>query len=277
MVFATAAFSSAHAIIRYVSQEIHPFEIGFFRTALGLIPLIPWCIWTRLPGLQRQKLGLYTSRAGVSTLAMMTFFLGVSLTPLAEASALNFSAPLFASAAAILFLREKASLLRWFALGFGFLGALVILRPGFGTVSIGGLIVLLSSFFVAWVFILIKLLSRTESSLAITVHTSLLQVPMTLLIALPVWHWPNAEQTLWMLLVGSLSMFGQIAMTQSFKEADVTKVLPFQFFQLIWAVLIGYTLFAEIPDLWTWVGGVMIFLSSMFVAVKEAKLEKPEC
>lgn len=271
MILSTVSFSILHALIRYTSQEIHAFEVAFLRVSFGFLSLLPFCLWTRLPLPDARKLRMYLTRAGLSTVAMLSSFLGISLTPLALATALSFSAPLFACALAILFLKEKASWHRWLALLVGFSGAMVILRPGIVALSIGPVVVLLSSMVVAWVLIVIKVLTRTESSLSISTFTALLQIPLTFLACLPFWRWPQPEQWPLFVVMGILGTLGQLCMTQAFKDTDATTVLPLNFFKLIWATLLGMVFLMEIPDVWTWIGGSLIFLGATSLAYGESR------
>ncbi len=274
MVISTVEFSIMQSMIRYVSGSIHPFELAFFRILFGVVALIPIGMKMKLPMLNRSKLGLYASRAALSSVAMSLTFLGLSMLPLAEATALSFSSPLFSSVIAVFILKETAHFQQWMALAFGFMGTLVIIRPGLEIIDPGAVVILISSMVVAWVVIFIKVLSRTESSLSITFYTGIMQIPIVFLFAIPFWTWPRPDQWIWLLAIGGLGSLGQICMTQAYKRADVTTILPFNFCKLIWASLIGFFIFAEIPDLWTWVGGAMIFMSGAFIAYREASQKK---
>jgi drug/metabolite transporter (DMT)-like permease len=269
ILIATISFTSMDAIVRHTSSQLHPFEIAFFRNFLGAITLMPLCLKAGWGSLKTNKIRTYGLRSVLNTLAMLAFFLGLSLIPLAEVTALYFSVPLFAAVLALLILREKLVLRRLIALGIGFLGMLVILRPGTDAFSPAALLILFSSCLLACVVILIKILSRTESSITITAYMGLFQTPMTLIPALFFWQWPTLEQTGWMLAMGTLGTIGQLSITQAYKEADITTLLPFDFAALIWAALLGYIFFAEIPDIWVWIGGGVIFISSLVLAYSE--------
>lgn len=274
MIFATLEFTIMQSLIKHVSGSIHPFELAFFRIFFGVLTLVPIAIKTKMPKLNRKKLGLYLSRSAISSVSMSLTFLGISLIPLAEATALRSSAPIFSSIIAIHILKEASTRDKWIAMGLGFLGTLVIIRPGFDIISPGALIMLSSSVIVAWVVILIKILSKTESTLSITLYTGLFQVPIILLFALPFWTWPQSGDWLWLISIGVIGALGQMFMTQAYKVSEVTTILPFNFCKLIWASIIGYFVFAEIPDIWTWIGGIMIFASGTYIAFREAKSKR---
>ena len=274
MLIATAAFVTMQGGIRHMTGELHPFVVAFFRTSLSLVVLAPW-ILRQGPGTWRSaRPSVHVFRGAINTVSMLATFVALSITPLAEVTALSFTAPLFATLGAILFLGEKVRLRRWLALAAGFVGALLILRPGFATVGAGLLLAVFASALWAMALLIIKVQSRTDSSITITLYMGLVMSPLALLCALPFWTWPDAGQFLWLAGIATLGTVGQVALAQSFREADTTVVLPFDFFKLIWATAIGFLAFGEIPDLWTWIGGTVIFASTVYIAWREAKTKR---
>jgi drug/metabolite transporter (DMT)-like permease len=269
----TLFFSAMHGGIRHVATDLHPFEVAFFRNLFGLVAILPLFGRSGLAVLRTTRLRLHALRGGLQVIAMLSFFTALTLAPLAEVSALSFTAPLFASLGATLFLGEVMRLRRWSALIVGFLGALIIIRPGLEAINLGTLLVLFASALWATAMLVIKTLGRTESSITTTAYMGLFLTPLSFLPALFVWQWPSWEQLAWLVAIGALGTFGHLAMAQAFKEAEATAVLPFDFTRLIWASVIGYLAFAEIPDLFTWIGGIVIFSSSTYIAVREAKLK----
>ena len=267
-------FSGMHAVIRFIAitTDLHPFEAAFFRNLFGLLFFLPWFARVGLGRLRTRRLRLHALRGGLQVIAMLSFFTALSITPLAEVSALSFSAPLFASLGAILFLGEKMRLRRWSALIIGFAGALVIIRPGFESIDVGFVLVIFSAALWASAMLVVKVLARRESSLSITAYMGLFLTPLSFLPALFVWQWPSLEQLVWLAVMGALGSVGHLAMAQAFKEAEVTAILPLDFTRLIWATILGYLAFAELPDLWTWLGGTVIFASTTYIAFREAKL-----
>jgi drug/metabolite transporter (DMT)-like permease len=263
---ATAMLSA----IKQLSGELHPFEIGFFRCLVGLIVLWPM-IWRDggLEVLRTNRIGLHVLRGALNAGGMLAFFWAVSLAPLATVSAIAFTAPLFATLLAILILREKVGLRRWSGLTIGFLGTILILRPGSEIVDFGALLALGSSVAWAGAMIMIKQLTDTESPLSITAWAAFFVGVFSLIPAIFVWQWPHGEQWLLLGLIGVLGSATQYCFTKAFSMADTTVVLPFDFLKLVWASLFGFVLFAEIPDLWTWFGGTVIFTSAIYIAYRE--------
>ena len=274
MVTSTIGFAGMHACVRHLSDDLHPFEIAFFRNALGILVMIPWFMRLGLAPLRTQRLGLHMLRAAVNIFAMLAFFMALSMTELARVQALAFTAPLFATLLAIIWLGERVGLLRWLALIVGFTGAMLVIRPGLQVLDSGSLLVVISAAIWAVALIIIKSLSRTDSSVTITLYMTLLMTPLSLIPALFYWQWPTLEQLYWLVLVGILGTLGQMAMAQSFRLAEATAVMPLDFMKLIWGALLGYLFFSEIPDAWTWIGGTVIFTSATYIALHEHRAEK---
>ena len=270
IVVSAAGFSSMHAVIRHVSEDLHSFEVAFFRNAFGLLALTPFFVRHGAAMLRTDRLPLHLLRAGLQVVSMLAFFTALRTTPLALASALSFTAPLFAAVGAFVFLREHFRLRRLIALLFGFGGALVILRPGLVAIDRGSALVLSSSLLWAVTMLLIKHLSATESSLTLTAYMGLLMTPLSALPAATVWRTPDLAELGWLALLGSVGGLSQLAMAEAFRRAEATAVLPFDYSRLIWASLLGYLVFAEVPEVWTWVGGTMIFASTLYMTYREA-------
>lgn len=274
MAVAAAAFSIMHAAIRHVSTELHPFEIAFFRVVFGFVALAPVFVQQGWAPLYTSKLKLFALRGVINAAAMLMFFLGLSFTPLATVAALGFTAPLFATVLAALVLGEVVRLRRWTAIIIGFAGAMVILRPGVIEIGLGPLLVLGSSIVWSVALMIIKVLTRTESSVTITAYASIFLAPICLVAALPFWTWPSLTALAWLAGIGVVGTVAQTAMNQSFKIADASAVLPVDFSKLLWAAAIGFVLFDEVPDAWTWVGGAMIFASATYIGIRESRLKR---
>lgn len=276
MAISGAAFSVMHGFIRHVTQEIHPFEAAFFRMFFGLVALAPVFMAQGLAPLRTTKLKLFSIRAVLNVIAMMCFFYGLSLTPLAQATALGFSAPIFATLMAMLFLGETVRARRWTAIGIGFLGTLVILRPGLAEIGIGSLLILFSAAVWSIALMVIKVLTRTEGSVTITAYASIMLTPVTFVIAWPFWTWPTPELWIILFLLGAIGTIAQTLLNQALKIADASVVLPVEFSRLIWAALIGFMMFGEIPNIYVWTGGFMIFASTTYIGVREARLKREQ-
>lgn len=275
MLLAAFCSSAMNGVIRHLSAGIHPFEIAFFRNLFGVAALTPMLARQGLAPLRTRKLPLHALRGAFNAVAMLSFFLAISMTPLADVAALSFTAPLFASLGAVVVLRETMGPRRWIGLLIGFLGALVILRPGIDAVSLGAVLVIVSSAAWAMALLVIKVLGRTESSLTTTLYAGLFLMPASLLAATFFWTWPTLAELLWLVLVGVLGSATQLAVAQAFRDGEATAILPMDFTKLIWSSLIGYLAFAEIPVIWTLLGGCLIFASVVYIAYRESRVAAP--
>jgi len=276
MASAAVCYAILHGSVRYVSSEIHPFEITFFRNLFGLIVLLPWFFMHGLKPLRTRRIGLHLVRASSNVLAMLMFFMALSMTPLALVQALGFTAPLFATVLAIFILGERVRLRRWTALITGFVGALIIVRPGFQPIETGALLTLASAAVWGFTLITIKILSRTDSAVTITAYMVILMSPLSLLPALFYWTWPEPSAWFWLVVCGVSGTVAQLLMAQSFQVADATVVLPFDFTKIVWGALIGYLAFGEAVDIWTWVGAAVIFSGVTYITYRERNLTATE-
>jgi len=257
------------ACVRHLSGQIHPFEIGFFRGLFGFLVVAPWLIRYGLAPFRTRRLPLHGVRAVLNVTAMMGYFTALSMTSLSTVTALTFTAPLFATVLAVALFSETVGLRRWIAIAVGFAGTLVVLRPGIGEIGTGPLVAICSAFVWGGGLSVIKALGRTESSITITAYLSLLMTPLALIPALFVWQWPTLGQLGWMAAIGILANSVQLLTAQALKEAETHVIMPFDFFRLIWATLIAYVIFSEVPDLFTWIGGVLIFAGTGYIAYGE--------
>jgi drug/metabolite transporter (DMT)-like permease len=271
MVFSTICFGLMHASIRIMPGTLHGFEKAFFRNFLGALFLLPWFFRHGLAPLRTRHLGLHALRGVLNAISMLMFFVGVTMTPLAEVAAIGFTAPLFATVMAVFVLREPSHLRRWLVMGCGFAGMLILLRPGIQAVGTGQLLLVGAALLWSVALICIRVLSRTDSSLTITVYMAVFLSPIAGIASIPVWQWPHGIEWAWLFFIGLMGNLGQMSLSQALKEAEASVVLPFDFLKLIWGALYGYLAFTEIPDLWTWVGGIVIFASTTYLTVRESR------
>lgn len=245
--------------VRHIADDIHPFVIAFFRHLIGICLLAPMILRPNHNPFRTRNLPLHGLRALFNVVAMLAYFMALTMEPLAKVVALSFTAPLLATVGAVLILGEKVTRARYAALAIGLAGALIILRPWTVEISDGSILVIFSSTTWAAALVVIKVLSRTDSPVTIALYASLLQLPVSLAAALLYWRWPNIDQ---LMVMGLIAVFGsttQIALAQAFREADATVVLPADFTKLVFAGLAGWLFFSELPGIWIWIGGSVVF------------------
>ena len=257
--------------VRYLSAELHPLELAFFRSLFGFLWLLFWVVPWRVTLLPRRRFGLYTARGVCEVFAMLAWFSAVALIPVADVVALGFTAPLFATVLAVAVLREKVGLRRWSAIAVGMVGALIILRPGLQDISTGAMLALASAVAIASSRISARRLAQTEPVSTIVASIALFTVPCTLIPMLLVWETPNLHQILLMLGLSSLSTLGHVCLTLAFRVSEASELAPYDFSQLLMAVLFGAIAFGEVPDLWTWAGGVVIVATAVYVIRRETR------
>lgn len=270
MVGACLFFAAMAGIIRHVSSELHPFEIAFFRNLFGLAFMLPWLARVGWGGLKTKRIGLYTVRGIIGLGAMLMFFWAITILPLAQVTALSFTAPLFATILAALVLGEVVRARRWAAILVGFLGTLIILRPGLQEIGWPTIAVLFSSLLMASAVVMIKTLSRTEPISAIVTYMVIYLTPMSLIPALFVWQTPSWNMLVWLIALGGVATAAHQCLTRSFAVAEASAVMPFDFTRLIFAALIGYFFFGQVPDLWSGIGAAVIVAASVYIAHREA-------
>ena len=274
MFAATLVMVVMHTAVRHLGQELPVAEVVFFRNLFGLLAVLPLVLREGVGRLRTRRPGLHLLRSCIGIAAMWLWFYALSVVPVAEATALSFTSVIFGSIAATLLLGERMRLRRWSAVGLGFLGALVILRPGFQELSPGLLAVIVSSVFWALALILVKHLSRSDSVVCIVALNQLLLTVFSAAPAIAVWQPPTLEQLAWLMGVGTCATLGHILMTTAFKLGDATAVFPVDFTRLLWAAAAGYLVFGEVPDRWTWIGGSIIFASTAYITYREAKVRR---
>lgn len=274
MTTAAGLFSAMNGVIRYLSQELHPFEVVFFRNLAGLAFMLPWLFRSGLRALRTDHHRLYLGRSLVGLLAMLTWFSALSLMPLAEATALGFTAPLFATLAAVLILREVVRARRWTATLIGFLGAMIVLRPGFAEVGLAHTLVLTSAGLVGIGMTLVKQLTRVEPANAIVTYMTLYILPASAVLAAFVWKMPSPHLWPWIVLLGLVATLAHQAITRAYTLSEASALQPFEFARMPFAALIGWLAFAEEPDVWTWVGAAVIAGSTGYIAHREAAIAR---
>lgn len=264
-------FSLNFSIIRMLSHDLHVFEIVFFRNLFGAIVLIPWLIKAPRASLIPSRPVLMGARTILQVGALIVWYYALILTPFAEATALIMLEPIFAAIFAVLILGEKSSLQRWVAAGVGFGGTLIIVRPGFEVVTPGALLALAAAMFWAVYLIIGKVMTRTDSVTIVIAYPTALSVPIALVLSLYVWTWPTLEHWGWFVISGALASLANYCITKAYQVGDASAVSPAAFTRLLFAALAGYVFFAEIPSVWTWIGGAAIVGATTYLARIEAK------
>ena len=269
MTGAAFCFALMNLVVRLASEELETMQIAFFRASFALIFMLPWAIRRGAASLRTAHLKIHIGRSIVSVFSMYFWFTAVIVLPLADAVALNFTAPLFVTIGAALILRELVGPRRWAATAVGFLGTIVVLRPGFAEVSAYSALPILAAACVATNTLLVKRLLRHDAPGTIVLYMNLLLTPLCLVPALFVWVWPSPGVWLLGVSLGLLAAFGHILFTRAFVHADASAIQPFDYARLPFVALLGFVFFTEVPSVWLWVGGAMIAGAALYTAHRE--------
>lgn len=270
MTAASVAFAAMIGLLRVAMTSLHPFEVAFFRNLFGMLAMAPWLAHVGFGAMRTRRLNLHILRAGVGLIAMLCWFMAVWLMPLAEAVALSFTAPLFATVGAALVLHEVVRGRRWTATVVGFIGVLVILRPGVEAVSPAALLVLASAATGAISALMVKSLAKTESPNAIVLYMTVFLTPISLVPALFVWQTPDWMTLAVLACIGVLGTIGHMCFARAMKAADASAVIPFDYVRLPLVAIVGYVAFGESLDGWAWVGAAIIIGATLYIARREA-------
>ena len=274
MVAACACFSGMNGVVRHLSADLPVFVLVFFRSLFGLLAMAPFLARGGLASLRPVRPRLHALRAAIGLVAMSCWFFALARMPLAEATALSFTMPLFASVAAVLMLGERMRARRKAAVCVGFAGAMIILRPGFAALDLASVVVLFAALLMAANQTAVKVLARDEHPNAIVFWLALLMAPAALGPALLDWRMPDAGQFAWLVLLGVVATVGHQFMARALAATDATAIYPLDFTRLVFAAAIGYAAFDEVPDAWTWAGAGVIVASSVYIAHREARLRR---
>ena len=272
---ASLCFATLSAQVRKLSDlGMDPFVVTFWRNFFGLFFMLPWLIRNGLGTLRTGRFWMFLTRSGISFVSMVAGFWSLALIPFAKAISISFTAPLFATLLAALVLGERVRLRRWSATIAGFIGVVIVLQPETLGIGKGELLALLGAGLSAIVSMIVKNLSRTESSQAIVTYMVLLLTPMSLAIALPYWTWPPAGWWPFMMGMGLCGTLGHLCWVRAITLSEISLVVSYDYVRLLFAAIIGYFAFAEVPMLHTWIGSAIIVGSGIYIARREAQLHQ---
>jgi len=273
MIISGLFFVLMHSAVKYLSKEVHIFEIAFFRCALVIFVLAPIIIQQGKTIFKTKQPKMQFLRIITNSVAMLCFFYGISTTPLAQLTTLGFTVPIFATILAVIFMKEKIRLRRTTALIVGFIGTIIVMRPDI-SIELGALLIIFSSFLWSICLIFIKKLTQTDSAVTISLYFGIGMIPATFALAFPVLEMIDLRQFIILVFIAVTGTLAQTIMNSALEKGELALLLPFDFLRLIWSVLIGYALFSEEPTITLWLGGFLIIGSTTYIAWREATLKK---
>src|SRR5262245_20577918 len=230
MTIAMALFGALAAFARgAMNAGLHPFEVVFLRNLLATLMLSPLLLWRGTSLLRSSQLSLYGLRVTVSLFSMLAWFYALALIPIGEVTAISFLAPVFGTLGAIFLLGERVRLRRWTAIIVGFMGAMIILRPGMAPLGLGQACAVFAGRSAGLVAVMIKQLTTVDDPDKIVFLTNLMLAPLSLVPALFVWTWPSLEALIPVLGLGLTAVVGHVALVRGYAATDASLAMTFEF------------------------------------------------
>jgi len=260
-------------LIKKLSTDFNTFQIVFFRCFFGLFPVLIMMFITRT-SLKTSKLNLHLLRAVIACLAMFSFFKAFGLLPLADVSSISFASIMIITILAIFILGEKVGLRRWIAIFFGFIGVLIVFRPGTSLFSYFSLLPLIGAFALSFAVIIMKKLLTYDTpptcSFYLHVLVAIIYFPFL------IFNWQQPSLNLWLILMGMGFCGGiaQILLTNAYRLSKVNLLQPFDYTAIIWAITFGLIFFNDYPDRYVIIGSIVIVISTYYIIYRETKLGK---
>jgi drug/metabolite transporter (DMT)-like permease len=274
LVFLAMAFMTLQdAIIKWLSGHLPVIEILFIRSLIMLPLILAAATATgQLGRFGTRRYGAHLLRVVLNFLAFITFFGALRLMPLADTLAIVFSAPIFIVLFSAIFLKEKVGRWRWSAVAVGFVGVLVMIRPGTSMLDWPVILALMASVFYALWILTTRTMAEEESSLAMLFYASAFFVLAGGMAAPFVWVTPGGEDLLMLGVVAVIAMTGLLMLIKAYRLAQASILAPFDYTSMIWAVLLGWFVWNELPGPWIVAGTVLVVFAGLIIVHREARM-----
>lgn len=273
MTGAVVSFSTMAVAGRAVFQELDVYQLMFYRSAISFALVLMFAAVSKggLDQFRTRRIGLHIVRNLSHLVGQFGWFFALALIPLAQLFALEFTTPLWIAALAPLLLGERLTRLRLAAVAIGFIGVLVVLRPGLAEVSLGAFVMLIGSVGFAGSLLSTKRMAVTERPLTIIFYMALIQTPVGLLLAFHDLRWPSPVTGLWLLLVAILGFTAHFCIVRAFRLGDAIVVAPMDFLRLPIIAVVGMVLYGEPLEFWVFAGGALILLGNYSNLIAERR------
>tara|TARA_B100001996_G_scaffold340779_1_gene294482 strand:+ start:314 stop:1141 length:828 start_codon:yes stop_codon:yes gene_type:complete len=260
--------------IKLAQEELNVFTTGFLRFFFGFLIITPYILKTKFAVFSTKNLKIHILRSALNLPAMLLGFAALAMLPLEKMTAIHFIVPIIVTILAVIFLKEKIYLYRSIALVIGFLGMLIILRPGIIDISIGIYMALISSLIWSVVIILTKKVSKDDSAITILSHQYVYMSLFSFPLVIYFWDQPSLKTIIFILCAAMSGTILHIALNHAYKLVDVTMTQPYSFLGLVVSSIIGYFVFSDKPDFYTWLGASVIFCGVLLISYRELQLNK---
>ena len=273
-IIATFFGSLMGVFMRLAQSDINVFTASFLRFGIGFIIILPYLFYSKFKVYKTNNIKLHFIRGIINVPTMYVGFAALMYIPLEQIHALHFIVPLIVTFLAVFFFKEKIRFVRISALIIGLIGMLVMLRPGMIEMNIGVYMVLFTSIMWSFIIIITKLLSKNDTPITILTYQYSLVTFFSFFTVIFFWETPSSIIFLYTFLAALSGTILHIALIYSYKLVDLTLIQPFTFLSLIWASLFGYNIFGEKPDIFTWLGAIIIFSGVLIIFYRETYLKR---
>ena len=257
-------------IAKYLSSDLSFFQITwarYFFTVFFTLPFMFFFFRKNLTWTTQPKLQIF--RGLTLLFANVLFFYSISVISMAKALTLAFVAPLITTALSPIFLGEKVGFRRWSAVIVGFIGSLIVIRPGFIEFNLASVAALGTGFFYGIYLIITRKLHRSDSPLLTLLLTGVVGFVVASFLVPVVWINPTFNQWSLLALMGIFACLGHLFLILSLKYADASKLAPFGYFEIVTNIILGYYFFSDFPDFWMWIGLLIIISSGIYITIRE--------
>ncbi|MGI9484009.1 MAG: DMT family transporter [Hyphomicrobiales bacterium] len=275
MIAAVALFSFMDMTAKWLAMAgYHPMQVVFLRFLIALVPATVVVLVAGTEKLHTERLHLHVARGVLMAITLTLFFTGLRDLPLAEGISVAFTAPLFVTALSGPLLGERVGLARWLAVGVGFIGVLIVVRPGGATFQPQSLYILASALCFAFAMLLTRRLTRTESNTAIYAYTTFFAALTAGCFQPFIWQTPEAAHIPWFLTIGIVGGLSSFLIIIAYRNAPASVVAPFDYMALLWGALWGWIFWREVPDGAVWTGAAVIATAGIYITWRETKGKK---
>ena len=260
--------------LKLAQEDSNVFTIGFLRFFFGLLLITPIIIQSNFKIYNTINFKLHILRCIINVPMMIFGFAALTYIPLEQIKAIGFLSPILVVILSVIFLGERIYLIRTFSLILGFIGTLIILRPGFIEINIGVYMVLASALLWSCVIIITKFMSKNDSAMTILTFQYTFVTLFTLPLAIIYWNNPSFISLIYTLLAAIVGTVLHLCINNAYKLSDLSIIQPVWFTQLVFASFLGFIIFGSLPDFFTWIGAILVFISVLIITYRENYLKK---
>ena len=260
--------------LKLAQEDSNVFTVGFLRFFFGLLLITPIIIQSNFKIYNTINFKLHILRCIINVPMMIFGFAALTYIPLEQIKAIGFLSPILVVILSVIFLGERIYLIRTFSLILGFIGTLIILRPGFIEINIGVYMVLASALLWSCVIIITKFMSKNDSAMTILTFQYTFVTLFTLPLAIIYWINPSFISLIYTLLAAIVGTVLHLCINNAYKLSDLSIIQPVWFTQLVFASFLGFIIFGSLPDFFTWIGAILVFISVLIITYRENYLKK---